>query len=592
MKRKHFLLIVIMSFVAILLAISNNSIAVQNRAHGLRAASPGSRSMASSSYLSFEDSVTVAHHVVVAEFVDRRPFGPYFTEFEFLVHENVIGNTAETIFVYTDDVFRISCPGGDVMQFAAGTQYLLVLAVINNVYARFCDYGMGFITDLILDLNNPSRSTMYGEPLSMHSRLTFDDNLTREQILSHVRSLPRNPDPLYMFITSESLADIINGSPDVVIIEINEPWQLAGMGVHYDVVSTDIYYATILEVLKGRMQVGNVLRIVFYADTVFTGDTHLVSIRQTDPHTTTPFFHEFTSRNSLHDLEQRDEIAAIIRGPNRRPPASNPGPWQSSDEEPPTSSPTSQPSPTPPATPLRFTASLSSPGAAASINLTNTDVTLPADFVTTMQQRDNQNTLFIQEEMHNITAPTANTQTIISVYIADLNLTNEQLLMLRGFTIDPATGDYTIIPGHFSPDRSRFYFNFTGTGIIGALIYEMPTPLLRLSINQYRYYYRGAPQTSDAAPFITQNRTMVPIRLVSEALGATPRWDRATRTAYIYYNDTTLSLPVGQQLPGNMGTPILQNNRVLVPLRFVIENFDAITLWDGANREVTVYILD
>jgi len=36
----------------------------------------------------------------------------------------------------------------------------------------------------------------------------------------------------------------------------------------------------------------------------------------------------------------------------------------------------------------------------------------------------------------------------------------------------------------------------------------------------------------------------------------------------------------------------LHNNRVLVPLRFVIENFDAFTFWDSASREVTVFVLD
>ncbi|MCL2361610.1 MAG: copper amine oxidase N-terminal domain-containing protein [Defluviitaleaceae bacterium] len=194
--------------------------------------------------------------------------------------------------------------------------------------------------------------------------------------------------------------------------------------------------------------------------------------------------------------------------------------------------------------------------------------------------------------MHRITVAAEDIISIISVYVGDLDLSDIQLLKYRGFAIDPDTGDYTVIPGRFSADRNYFYFELAGSGIIGAFVYELPTPLLRLTINQYRYYYRGTQQTSDAAPFITQNRTMVPIRLVSEALGATPRWDRSTRTAYIYYNDTVLRLPVGEPLPDEMGTPILRNNRVLVPLRFVIENFDAFTFWDRELREATVYVLD
>ncbi|MCL2379155.1 MAG: copper amine oxidase N-terminal domain-containing protein, partial [Defluviitaleaceae bacterium] len=83
----------------------------------------------------------------------------------------------------------------------------------------------------------------------------------------------------------------------------------------------------------------------------------------------------------------------------------------------------------------------------------------------------------------------------------------------------------------------------------------------------------------------------LPIRIISEALGATPIWDNATRTAYIYKDDVVLRLPMGVPLPDGMGVPEMRNNRVLVPARFVIENFDAITLWDAALRQVTVYVV-
>jgi len=547
--------------------------------------------MGLSGYRTFEDTVIMAHHVVVAEFVARSTFAPGIIEFEFLVHEQVIGTTAETIFVYTDDIRGISSPRSDIMQFTTDTQYLLVLLKIGNVYASTHDYGLRFITDLIVDIDDPSRSRMYGESLSMHSQLTFNGSLSRERILSHVRSLPRDPFPFpaRMFITSEYLADIINGSPYVLVIEIYEPESLCGRGPEA-IVSTDIYYVTVVEVLKGNMQVGDVLRVIFYAGTVLTGETHIVSIWPTSVTNPNPFFYEFTSRNSLHCLDQRDEIMAIIRGPSRPGVASSATPSPS-----PTPEPSSTPTPTPtpvPAGPSRFSASPYDPDDTTDIELINIEIDLPEDFVSAILEIDDLNAMFLLEEMHRITVAAEDIISIISVYVGDLDLSDIQLLKYRGFAIDPDTGDYTVIPGRFSADRNYFYFELAGSGIIGAFVYELPTPLLRLTINQYRYYYRGTQQTSDAAPFITQNRTMVPIRLVSEALGATPRWDRSTRTAYIYYNDTVLRLPVGEPLPDEMGTPILRNNRVLVPLRFVIENFDAFTFWDRELREATVYVLD
>ncbi|MCL2360734.1 MAG: copper amine oxidase N-terminal domain-containing protein [Defluviitaleaceae bacterium] len=600
MKKKYLLIIGFISLAVVLLATAYNSPNIQNRllhlTASMRSASGGSTTGSGSLGLSgeprtFEDLVTSATHVVVAEYVGRRSFGRAFTEFEFIVHEQVIGDTADTIFVYTEDARVMDGFSSVDLQFTTGTQYLLVLWEIADVYSRFDDYGLRFVRDIILDLNDPARSTMNNEPLSLHSRLNFNRNLTRERILSHVRSLPRDPfRPRSMFITSENLEDIINGSPYVLVIEINEPRRLGGEGIYADVGSTDIYYITIVEVLKGNMQVGDELRIVFYADTVFTGETHLVSIWHNDLHALTPFFHTFTSRNSLHCMEQRDEIMAIIRGPSRPGTSSSATPTPSPTPEP---SPTPTPTPTPvPAGPSRFSASPYNPDDATDIQLINIEIDLPEDFVSAVLEIDELNAMFLLEEMHSIAVAADDITSIIGVYVGDLELTDVQLLMFRGFTIDPDTGDYTVIAGSFSADRDYFYFEFAGSGTIGAMIYELPTPLLRLTINQYRYYYRGAQQTSDAAPFITQNRTMVPIRLVSEALGATPRWDRSNRTAYIYYNDTVLRLPVGEPLPDEMGTPLLRNNRILVPLRFVIENFDAFTFWDRDTREVTVFVLD
>jgi len=548
----------------------------------------------------FESAVEIATDVVVAEFVERRPFGQSATEYEFVVHDRIFGNAADTIFVYVVyDEMSHRFADSD-FKFAAGTQYLLTLIILANIYASFHYDGYMFASDLILNLDDPSKSTMYGQTLSAHSYMNFDSSgLAKEHVISYVRSLPRNPYEVVdrVFITSDNLREIIINSPYVLVIEIGEPRRLASQALQSDLQATDIYYATVVEALKGDMEVGKILPIIFFADTVSPGETHLVSIAPSDP--AVPYFYRFTSRNSLHSLDQRDEIISIIRGPRHA--------YQTD----PTTDTTASPAPTPQPTPIpnneqeitedenssRFTASLYEPDAAANIALINIEVDLPEDFVAEMLLRDNLNVMFLQEEMHSLAVlgneeDASDIRSIVSVYIGDLGLSDMQTLMLRGFVIDPHTGSYTVIPGTFSTDRNYFYFEVTGSGIIGAFVYELPVPLLRLAINQYNYYYRGLPLTSDAAPFITQNRTMVPIRLVSEALSATPRWDRATRTAYIYYNDTVLRLPVDYPLPDEMGTPVLRNSRVLVPLRFVIENFDAVTFWEPELREVTVFILD
>ncbi|MCL2361279.1 MAG: copper amine oxidase N-terminal domain-containing protein [Defluviitaleaceae bacterium] len=605
MKKKHLfvvLCILIVGFMTTIFYSSSRPYAPHLHTRSSRnvaaaaaaSSSSGGGSIGMGSRWNLENAVGIATDIVVAEFVERRPAGQTASEYEFKVLDRICGNAADTIFVYVfyQEVGRNFAD--PAFQFTPGTQYLLTLVRLADVYTSLHLGGFVFASDMILNLDDPSLSTMYGQSLSLHSYLNFDSiGLTRAEVISYVRSLPRDPFVTIgrVFITSEYLRDIIIGSPYVIVIEIGEPRRLACEVYSSEFISTDIYYATVVEVLKGNMQVGDLLRVIFFSGTVFPGETHIVSITPTDPSAPDPYFHEFTSRDSLHCLDQRDEIMAIIRGPRHPGTASSATPTPSPTPAP-SPTPTPAPTHTPAVGPSRFSAAPYNPDDASDIQLINIEINLPEDFVTPILEIDDLNALFLLEQIHSIAVADDDTRTIISVYIGDLSFSDIQLLMFMGFEIDLDTGDYTVIPGRFSTDRSYFYFEFVGSGIIGAFVYEMPTPLLRLTINQYDYYYRGTPQTSDVAPFITGNRTMVPIRLVSEALGASPRWIRQTRTAHIYYNNTILRLPVGEQLPDGMGTPILRNNRVLVPLRFVIENFDAFTFWDRELREVTVYVLD
>ena len=243
------------------------------------------------------------------------------------------------------------------------------------------------------------------------------------------------------------------------------------------------------------------------------------------------------------------------------------------------------------------------PAPGSTVQLTRTDVTLPQSILAEVLPRNLHNSMFLLEEMHSLTVRVnnqvvSNVPTTVSVFVGDLNLTAQQRLMLRGFVFDPETETYELITGVFTADNQYFQFVFYGPGIIGVMFYVLPeqpviadgtVPLLLFNIGQYRYYLNGAPMISDVAPFITGNRTMVPLRVVAEALGAVPEWDSQTRTAYIHRNGDVLRLPVGVALPDGMGMPEMRNNRILVPLRFVMENFGAVPYWDAANQQVRIY---
>jgi len=117
----------------------------------------------------------------------------------------------------------------------------------------------------------------------------------------------------------------------------------------------------------------------------------------------------------------------------------------------------------------------------------------------------------------------------------------------------------------------------------------LPSHVLRFVIGQSQFTSHGTPSVSDAAPFIADDRAMVPLRVITEALGASVDWDDNTRTVTIIRDGVTLNLVVDQPLPGGMGTPVIVNDRTFVPTRYVSETLGAALRWDEVNRAVYVY---
>jgi len=101
----------------------------------------------------------------------------------------------------------------------------------------------------------------------------------------------------------------------------------------------------------------------------------------------------------------------------------------------------------------------------------------------------------------------------------------------------------------------------------------------------------GVAQESDVAPFIADNRTMVPLRVISEALGAGVDWDGATQIATItqsYPEPSSFNLTIGSALPNNMGTPMLYGGRTFVPLRYAAERLGVDVDWSAEMQTIVM----
>ena len=99
------------------------------------------------------------------------------------------------------------------------------------------------------------------------------------------------------------------------------------------------------------------------------------------------------------------------------------------------------------------------------------------------------------------------------------------------------------------------------------------------------------------APFVDPdtNRTLVPLRIISENLGATVEWDGEFKIVTITRIRTIITIKIGNSFAykgderKTLDQPaVIVGNRTFVPLRFVSEAFGAAVDWDENSKTVSI----
>lgn len=107
--------------------------------------------------------------------------------------------------------------------------------------------------------------------------------------------------------------------------------------------------------------------------------------------------------------------------------------------------------------------------------------------------------------------------------------------------------------------------------------------------------YRDMLLSFDTPPQIIDGRTMIPIRLLFETMGASVSWDDTTKTARIRNGGTEIEITAdsetaivnGEEKTMDVGARII-DGRTLVPLRFLSEALGYTVTWNDEYRLVTV----
>lgn len=123
----------------------------------------------------------------------------------------------------------------------------------------------------------------------------------------------------------------------------------------------------------------------------------------------------------------------------------------------------------------------------------------------------------------------------------------------------------------------------------------LPRNQVALTIDKRNVQVNGKDQTIDQEPYIVDGNTLVPLRFVTEALGGLVEWDAAQNKATIIRGQNMMVFQLGQKdylADGVRKTAEvaaeLKNERTMVPLRVLTEYLGWKVTWDQNTRTVVL----
>lgn len=136
--------------------------------------------------------------------------------------------------------------------------------------------------------------------------------------------------------------------------------------------------------------------------------------------------------------------------------------------------------------------------------------------------------------------------------------------------------------------------------ILGASILALAIPTFVFANSDIRLWVKGEIVNSDVAPYISEDRTMVPLRVISENLGKKVTWNNNDKKVNIKdEKGNEFSLVINEKFMENVSSDsnlkikldapaVIKDNRTFVPIRAIAEAFGEKVQWDNDKRVVVI----
>lgn len=148
----------------------------------------------------------------------------------------------------------------------------------------------------------------------------------------------------------------------------------------------------------------------------------------------------------------------------------------------------------------------------------------------------------------------------------------------------------------FAGDNEQGQGNIKGWKNIKVANSKISTSSSNDLSNNFKVIVNDKDISSQAKPFFdSSNRIQVPIRAISESLGADVDWNASTKTAVISVNDTEIKFIIGSknyQVNNSTMTmdtaPVIKDGTIYVPARFVCEPLGCEVNYEGSSKTITI----
>lgn len=136
--------------------------------------------------------------------------------------------------------------------------------------------------------------------------------------------------------------------------------------------------------------------------------------------------------------------------------------------------------------------------------------------------------------------------------------------------------------------------------ILGLSLLALAIPTFVFANSDIRLWIKGEIINSDVAPYISEDRTMVPIRVISENLGKVVTWDNDDKKVTIKdEKGNEFSLVINEKFMEDISSnvyrkieldvpAVIKDDRTFVPIRAIAEAFGEKVHWDNDKRVVVI----